>query len=649
MQVHPAIGGTMKMHKAGISLLAIVLCQPAIAQDQASTEATTVLDEIVITDGLTPVELKKSGRAVTVITAEQIEKNQIRYVADALRMVPGFAVSRTGSYGGLTQARVRGAEGNHVLVMIDGVEANDNGQGEFDFGGLIADDIERIEILRGPQSTFWGANALSGVINIITKRGERGSPKTTARSEVGTDGTWLGGVSTRGGGENYDYALSGAFRRSNGFNISDPGSEDDGDRNGTLNGKFTIDLTPDTTIDGTLRYVNRRTDLDPQDYDTAMTFDADDYTKSREFYGSLGLTNIALDGALTQKARFSGNDIYRFNHSELFGDTWNDGNRYNATYQASYRFDDLENQVHQLTAGYEWQRETFSPSHLTETFRRDTHSLIGEYRGEFYDQFYLNAGVRQDWNDAFEDAATWTVSGAWQIPNAETRLHASVGTGVANPTFYEQFGYIPSTFVGNPDLKPEESLGWDIGVEKSFFDGALVVDVTYFRQNLKNEIATVYDSSFMATPVNRNGKSERQGVEVSATIDFFNGFTTTASYTYTDATEQTMAGGPRLQEVRRPRHTGSVNAAYVFYDNRARIFAEAVFNGKMQDVVYATFVPPRVTLGGYTVVNIGGSFKVNESVEIFGRVDNLFDSDYQEVYGFNTPGRTAFAGLRATF
>src|SRR5690606_26164341 len=169
------------------------------------------------------------------------------------------------------------------------------------------------------------------------------------------------------------------------------------------------------------------------------------------------ITNTALDGALTQKARFSGNDISRFNHSMLAGDSWNDGNRYNATYQASYRFDGLENQVHQLTAGYEWQRETFTPSHLTETFSRNAHSLIGEYRGEFFEQLYLNGGLRKDWNDSFKDATTWTVSAAWQIPDADTRLHASVGTAVTNPTFYEQFGYFPGTFIGNPGLKPEES------------------------------------------------------------------------------------------------------------------------------------------------------------------------------------------------
>lgn len=637
----------MTKQLTGAAALVLTLVGGAQAQDTAANEQPTKLEKILVSDGLTPTEQRKSGRAFTVITGDQIEKNQIRYVADALRLVPGFSVSRTGASGGLTQVRVRGAEGNQLLVVIDGVEANDVSQGEFDFGGLVADDIERIEILRGPQSTFWGANAMAGVINIITKKGSREGARSSARTEVGSDGTWLGGVSTRGGGEGYDYALSGVFQRTGGFNISDTGSEDDGDRNGTVNGKFTFDLSPDLQLDATLRAVNRKTDLDAQDYMTALTYDTLDYTRSRELSGSLGLTHSALDGDLTQKARISGLDVHRDNVSG-FGRSWNDGNRYNTSYQASYGFDGGEGIRHQFTGGYEWQRETFTPSHLQQTFSPNAHSLVGEYRGEFADQFFVNAGLRRDFNDRFEDATTWSLSASWEIPDSETRLHASVGTGVTNPTFYEQFGYIPGTFIGNPYLKPEESLGWDIGVEQRFFDGGLTVDVTYFDQNLENEIATVYDASFRSTPVNRSGESLRHGVEVSATMDFFNGLTSTATYTYTASTEQTLAGGPRLQEVRRPRHAASLDAAYVFYDDRIRVFGEVIRNGRMQDLAYRPG-PERVPLGAYTLVNVGGSFKVNDTLEIFGRVDNLFDEDYEEVYGYNTQGVTAFAGLKASF
>lgn len=633
-------------------------------ENEPDSENVTLLDRILVTDGLTPVEQGKSGRAFTVITGEQLEKNQIRYVADALRYVPGFSVSRTGSYGGQTQVRVRGAEGNHLLVMVDGVEMSETSSGEFDFGSLLVDDIDRIEVLRGPQSAFWGSNATAGVVNIITKRGERDGFRVTGRSEGGTDGTAFVAGSLSGGAENYDLAISGAFRRSDGFNISDYGDEEDGDRNTTLNGKFTVDVTEALTLDATLRYVDRKSDTDPQSFadsgppfyipddDYGQVIDRDDWTATEEFFGSVGATYVSLDGALTQKARFTGSDTHRDNFSNG-ATSWNDGNRYNGTYQASYQFDTpgFLAATHQVTGGYEWERETFTPSHLTQTFERESNSLVAEYRGEFLEQLSLNAGIRRDFNDDFGDATTYSLSGAWQIPNRETRLHASVGTGVTNPTFFEQFGYVPDTFQGNPNLIPEESFGWDIGIEQGFFDRMLVVDVTYFNQDLTNEIATEYGPppNYFSTPVNRDGTSKRQGVEVSATVDLFNGFTATATYTYVDATEQTVADGPRLREVRRPLHSGSLSAAYVFYDDRARVFGEAVFNGEMLDNSYLNPIPERVTLDPYTVINVGGSFKFNDNVEAYGRIENLFDEEYQEVFGYNTQGRTAFLGLRGSY
>ncbi|TIO05976.1 TonB-dependent receptor [Mesorhizobium sp.] len=637
--------------------LALALTGVADAQEQADQGKATMLDRILVTDGRTPIEQENSGRAFTVISGEQLEKNQVRYVADALRQVPGFAVSRSGSFGGLTQVRVRGAEANHLLVMIDGVEVGETASGEFDFGSLLVDDIDRIEVLRGPQSAFWGSNATAGVVNIITKRGERGGFAVNARTEAGTDGTFLGGVSLRGGGENHDVALSAAFRRTDGFNISPDGDEKDGDRNTTLNGKFTVDLSPDLTVDATLRYVDRKSDTDPQDFEWGSetygkVIDEPDWTATREFFGSVGATYVSMDGALTQKARFTGSDTHRDNFASAYGGSmsWDDGNRYNGTYQASYQFDtpNMLDAHHQLTAGYEWERETFAPSHLSETFSRNTNSFVGEYRGEFLDQFHINAGLRRDFNDRFEDATTWSLSGAWKIPDTATRLHASVGTGVTNPTFYEQFGFFPGSFKGNPDLIPEESTGFDLGIEQGFFDGGLVADITYFNQNLTHEIATDY-SGPLPSPVNLDGVSKRQGVELSATLDLFNGFTATTTYTYTDASEQTVAGGPRLDEVRRPKHAGSLSAAYVFDEDHARVFGEVVFNGKTEDVAFVPSLPPRMTLESYTVVNIGGSYKLNDHLEAYGRIENLFDEQYQEVFGYNTEGRTAFIGLKGIY
>jgi vitamin B12 transporter len=658
-----AVGAYM-LKQAGLAWTLFLICgSVAAAQEATGADGSIQLDPVYIDLGQSKIEAEKSGRAYTVITGEQLEQNQTRYIADALRQVPGFAVSRTGSYGGATQVRVRGAEGNHLLVMIDGIEASETGNGEFDFGGLQVADIDHIEVLRGPQSAFWGSNALAGVVNIITKGGSRDGFKVSGRTEAGTDGTWLGSVLLQGGRENYDFALSGAWRQNDGFNISDFGSEKDGDRNGTINGKFKVDLTPDVILDGTFRYVNRKSDTDREgDYGTPLqgvVIDGDDQTTTKELLGSLGITWTSLDGALTQKARIKDGDTKR---EYLRGGEYvsgNDGNRFSGSYQASYTFEtpSFAEAKHTLTAGYEGERETFrqnaskadtaSPWYDPSQFEkhdRTTHSFIGEYRGEFYNQLYLNAAVRHDDNDRFKDASTYSLGAAWKIPQWGTRLHGSVGTGVTNPTFYEQFGFIPSQYTGNPDLTPAKSLGWDIGVEQSFFDERLVLDVTYFHQDLTDEITTVATPDFRYKPVNQAGKSRRQGVEVAATVNLMNGFTTTATYTYTDATDP-----DGQEEVRRPKHSGSLSAAYTFYEDRARLFGEVTFNGRMQDTAYRQPAPRRVALDEYTVVNIGGSFKFNDKVEAYARIENLFDEQYEEVYGYNTPGRTAFIGLKGSF
>ncbi|MEP7452281.1 TonB-dependent receptor [Phyllobacterium sp. SB3] len=635
----------------------LILGGAAKAQETTSADGSIQLDPIYIDLGQSKIEAEKSGRAYTVITGEQLEQNQTRYVADALRQVPGFAVSRTGSYGGVTQVRVRGAEGNHLLVMIDGIEASETGNGEFDFGSLQVADIDHIEVLRGPQSAFWGSNALAGVVNIITKGGSRDGFKVSGRTEAGTDGTWLGSVLLQGGKENYDFSLSGAWRQNDGFNVSRFGSEKDGDRNGTINGKFKIDLTPDVVLDGTFRYVNRKSDYDREgDYGSpfqGLPIDSDNQTSTEELLGSLGITWTSLDGALVQKARIKDGDTKREYFKDGDYESGNDGNRFSGSYQASYTFEtpSFAEAKHTLTAGYEGERETFqqkaskidsSSSSQFDKHDRTTHSFVGEYRGEFYDQLYLNAAVRHDGNDRFKDASTYSIGAAWKIPGWGTRLHSSVGTGVTNPTFYEQFGFFPSTYLGNPDLKPEKSLGWDIGVEQSFFDDRLVLDVTYFHQNLTDEIVTIYAP--VATPINQNGTSRRQGVEVSATVNLMNGFTTTATYTYTDATDP-----DGREEVRRPKHSGSLNAAYTFYEDRARVFGEVTFNGKMEDDAFTSPAPSRVGLDEYTLVNIGGSYKFNDKVEAYARIENLFDENYEEVFGFSTPGRTAFVGLKGSF
>ncbi|MFD2236943.1 TonB-dependent receptor plug domain-containing protein [Aureimonas populi] len=629
-----------------VAAAGLLLASPAAAQ-------VVELDEVLVTAGRTAAPARSVGRAHTIVEGEALERDQVREVSDALRRVPGVSVSRSGSFGGFTQVRLRGAEASHVLVLIDGVRANRGSDGGYDFGGLLGGDIERIEVLRGPQSAFFGSQALAGVINIITKGGLREGLEVRATAEGGAFGTGYGHLSARGGGAGYDFAVSGSARSTQGIDLSRFGRERDGDVNGTLNGRLTVDLADGLTLDGSFRLVHRRNELDGTDFATGLPVDAQEETRVRDLVGGLGLTAVSPDGALTQRLRLSGNDatLRAFAEGERNGEGGGSkGRRVGALYQASHAFDGPAGASHVVTGGYEFERESFrqlepvfDPSQL-DTQSRDMHALVGEYRGTFLDQFHLTGAVRQDFNDAFEDAATYSLSGAWVLPGRETRLHASLGTGVQNPNFYDQFGFIPGSFAGNPQLRPEKSFGWDIGVEQGFLGRALVVDATYFDQDLENEIVTLFLPDFTSTPVNEEGRSRRRGVELAATLDLGNGFSAGASYTYTDASDPE---GER--EVRRPRHAGSLSAAYVFDEERARLFTDIAFNGRMEDDAFGSAGARRVGLGSYTLVTLGGSYRFTEHLEGFARVENLLGEAYEEVYGYSAPGRGAFAGLNARF
>ena len=294
---------------------------------------------------------------------------------------------------------------------------------------------------------------------------------------------------------------------------------------------------------------------------------------------------------------------------------------------------------HTFIGLYEDETESFTTNASPGTFERDTKSVAGEYRGEYLKQFFLRSAVRNDDSDAFGSFTTYSISGAWQIPGTNTRLHSSYGTGVVFPSLYEQYGSIPNFFTPNPDLLPEESKGYDVGIEQAFWQRRIVVDVTYFNQNLENEIV----SSFFGPPANIAEESKRQGIEVAGRVTPIDGLTISGSYTYLDAT-----GGDGLAEVRRPEHSGSINIAYAFAEGRGLVNLGVTYNGAMQDFAFDafTFAQRQVTLDEYTVVNLAAQYNVTENVQLFGRVENLLNEDYQETFGFETAPVAAYGGVR---
>jgi vitamin B12 transporter len=637
------------MTKLHLTLLCATALAGLLPASYASAQET-ILGPVVVSAGLTPIAANEVGRSYTVINSEQITRAKVPYVADLLKQVPGISVSASGSAGANTQVRMRGAEGNHVLVLIDGVPASETSTGEFDFGRLQVSDIETIEILRGPQSAFWGSNAMAGVINIITKAGTRDGLRSTLTTEFGSDGTKMGGAQVEYGQDNFDISAGITARHTNGFNISNFGSELDGASHIDANLKFNADITPSLTIDGTLRYGRVHADLDNEDWATGSAtygklIDTYDTTRSEELMGALGFKWTSDDGAWFQSGRISGSKVDR----ETF-DTNGDknaahtGTRYKASYQVGHTFEtpDFADAEHTVTLGYDVVAETFKrlPPFALEEQSRQSQSVVVEYRGRFADQLNLTAALRHDFNDQFADVTTYSLSGSWEVPNSGTTVHASVGTASTNPTFIEQFGYDPSSFIGNTSLKPETSLGWDIGVSQTLLDGMVTLDATYFNQNLENEIKTVGWSP--STVENDKGISTRRGVELTAALDFFNGLTASASYTYTDSRD-----GSGAVEIRRPKHSGVISVAYEFDEVPLRINSDLMLVGAAEDTDFS--ISKNVTLPGYALLNAGLNYEVTENVEVYARVQNLLDVSYESVLGYNNPGRTFYVGAKARF
>jgi len=634
---------------------------PALAQ----TPEGFVLDPVIVSGGLFPVAEGAFGRAVSVVTAEEIERRQIRHAADALRALPGVQVSGAGtSSGGPLQVRIRGAEGNHTKVLIDGIDVSAPENGEFDLGGLLAADIDRIEVLRGPQSSLFGANAIGGVVSITTKRATEPGVAGSARAEGGSDGGWGGDLALAWRGAAAGLRFSAAHRDDAGFDIAGGDGADDGASTTTFGLSGDVDLGEAFGAGFTLRHTDRSNQYDRFNYGAAdragLVTEADLERERQELFGSVFATAAFLGGRFENELRYGFGRMDDRNFTDGVRDTDTESERRNLRWRGTVALDaDTVAAANQtLTLAVERETESFrntdpglvfDPSMLDERERTLTGYVL-QYRGSFASGLDLQASLRHDDNDAFEDATTWAVGASYALPNGATRLHASAGTGVQNPTLYDQFGFIPGQFTGNPDLRPEESLGWDIGVEQRFWNGRGVIDVTWFSDRLTDEIAVTFAPPlFYGTPVNEDGTSERQGVEVAARVDLSAQWAAGLSYTWLDARDP---DGSR--EVRRPMHDLGAALYWSSADARTDVTVGVRHVAGLVDFDYtaasvADFTPDKIDLDSYTLVDLAASHQITDRVALEARIDNLFDADHEEVYGYATRGLTAHAGLRATW
>jgi vitamin B12 transporter len=605
------------------------------------------------------VEGDKLGSAVSVVTGAELKARQIRHAADALRSLPGVNVSSQGGPQNLTVVRIRGAESNQTLVRIDGVEVNSVGDGIFDFSNLLVDDIAQIEVIRGPQSGLYSSGAIGGVINIITNGG-KGPLTFRARGEGGSFGTWNGSASVSGGTDRAHGSLVVSGIRTDGFNIAPEGPEDDGGDFTTVSFTGGLLVFDNLKLDASLRRATREGDRDDfSGINAAGFFTASDDLSVFSTDLSVGRLAATLDtfsdGRWTQQLYAQGSETDNSDLSRgLFDPPDGTQSRNISTmseygYLTTYRLDaggGLPVQ-HFLTGLAVHRNEGFDQPLLARDFERDRDSLAGEIRGEYFNAVSLVGNIRKDFNEGFEDFTTWrTTASVRPWSSSPFRLHGSYGTGVKYPSFAEQFGDFPN-FIPNANLRPEEAEGWDAGIETTLWNGNAVVDVTYFDTELTNEIDTNFlfvNGQFFSTPFNRAGTSTRKGIEVQARTQVTTGLTVGLAYTYLNAEE-----GDGTQEIRRPPHSGRMDVNYTFDSERANINLAAIYNGDMDDLAFSFTDTVVTTLDEYWLVNVAASYKLSPGVEIYGRVENLLNEDYQEIFGYETADIAVYAGLRFTY
>ena len=647
MFVSPHRYAARLLRAGAFAVIAGVLNLPALAADTVQR-----LPEVVVSASRVPLPADEIGSAVTVITGAQLERRQVRVVSDALRDVPGVAVSRTGPAGASTQLRIRGAEGNQTLVLIDGIEVNNPAGGsEFDFANLLNAEIDRIEVLRGPQSALYGSDAIGGVVNIVTRRPQAGLT-LTARGEAGSFTTRDGLLGLGYGGDRFFASATVNRIATNGISVADAANgntEDDGYDNTTARLKLGFRPFDNLEIDAVGLLVDSEREGDANAA-VVNAIDSDDESDTLERYGRIGARLELFDGAWQHIANASHLENERDFFDGAGAQTFtSEGEKSKLDYQTNLLFTtpDIARAEHTLTLAAERGREEqFTESGFAGPNGVDivNYGYVGEYRVGLWDRLFLSGSFRYDDNDdLFDDETSYRGTAAYLHDSTGTRLHASVGRGVKNPTLFELFGSTP-TFTGNPNLTAEESLGWDVGVEQALLGDRLIVDVTYFNNRIEDLIQGGGN-----TAVNLAGTSKIQGVEVTASAEPWPGLRLDTAYTFTDGED---ADGTEL--VRRARHIASVNAGYAFalYGRPADVNLGVRFNGRQDDIVFDSFSPltrRNVTLSSFTLVNLNASYAVADGVEIFARGENLLDEDYQEVFGFGTPGIAGYAGIRVKF
>jgi len=629
--------GCVRFFVALAQLAAALDCGAARAADSDSQES------VIVSATRVPTPAVEVASSITVITAADIEARQLRTISDVLKDVPGLNVVQTGGPGGVTSVFIRGTNSNHTKVLIDGIDVSDpsNSTGAFDFGQLLTPDIERVEVLRGPQSGLYGSDAIGGVINIVTRSGA-GPMTLMAGVEGGSFDTFNQAARLSGGQDAFHYSVNVSHFHAGATPVTPldllPAGEvrnDDYNDNLTLSTKLGYDIAPDFDVGLVARYTDIHLRTTGEDYPPPLFVGvpaAEQTTAATdEYFTRFTVHALIFDGFLDQTLGLAYSHLRTDTVVPDTPATLNTGERRKADWQGNLRLAPSET----LVLGAEYERDD-----IDQPIAASVHVASGyaELQSQIGAHWFSALNVRYDDNSRFGGKTTWRFAPAWVIAETDTKLKASVGTGFKAPTLSELYQNFPPYFFANPDLQPETSTGWDAGFEQGLAQGALRFGVTYYH----NRIHDLITSDVTGTTYANIGQATTDGIESFIAWEPTKELMLRVDYTYTQATDDVL----QQELLRRPKNKGTVLAQW--QATRAwQLSFDVLAVGTWVDG-NRDFSVPRLDAPGYTTVNVATSYDLTRHLTLFGRINNLLDRHYENPVGFRQPSIGAYAGIRVT-
>ncbi|HEY3786062.1 MAG TPA: TonB-dependent receptor [Steroidobacteraceae bacterium] len=621
-------------------LLSILVTAALLAPELSRAGADEAPDSVVVTATLIPTPEQDVASSISVITAEDIAIRQQQTLPDVLKNMPGLNLVQTGGPGGSTSLFMRGTNSNHTKVLVDGIDVTDPSStgSTFDFGQFLTQDIERVEVLRGPQSGLYGADAIGGVINVITRSGQ-GPLEFHGSAEGGSFDTFnqAAGISGSDGQLHYSANvehLHAAATPVTPLDLLLPGERRNDDYYDNVTGttKLGLDVTDHFDLGLVARYTDSHLRFTGDDEFSFPSFPQPQQSASdtNEYYARVTAHSLTADEFLDQTLGVGYTRKRTTNFDPQSPTSLNTGDRVKVDWRGALKLSAEETLVLGAEHEHDEISEPVSAGVSISAGYAELQSRLGEH-------FSSALNVRYDANSQFGSKATYRVAPAWLIPESGTKLKASVGSGFKAPTLGELYQSFPQFFFfGNPDLKPETSIGYDVGFEQSLAANTVRFGATYFHNRIRNLI----DTAPSGTTYANFGRATTQGVESFLSWSPVKSLLLRLDYTYTESTDDVLDQELLL----RPRHKGTLDAQWqpmqaLSFD--LNVLALGTFIDGNRD-----FSNPRLQAPGYTVANIAANVALSPHLTLYARVDNLANRRYEIPVGFLQPSIGVFAGLK---